>query len=90
MKTSAALPTSIGLAIAIGGPALLVSPAHRLLGDAQILQTRLLDQLILWGLFGAIIGLVVLWERRPLNSIGCHFRSSTSTSHEWEVMRMQA
>ena len=72
MKTSVVQPTNIGLAIAIGGPALLVSPAHSILGDAQALQTRLLDQLILWGLFGAIIGLVVFWERRPLVSIGWH------------------
>jgi len=72
MKTSAVRSTSIGLAIAIGGPALLVSPAHRLLGNAQALQTRLLDQLILWSLFSAIIGLVVFLERRPLTSIGWH------------------
>ena len=71
MKTSAMLHTSMGLAIEIGGPALLVSPAHRLLGDAQALPTRLLDQLILWGLFGAIIGLVVLWERIRLTT-GAH------------------
>src|ERR1700694_4508974 len=72
MKTSAGWPVGVGLLIAVGGPALLVSPLHRFLGDPQALQTRLLDQLILWGLFGAIIALVALWERRPLVSIGWH------------------
>jgi membrane protease YdiL (CAAX protease family) len=72
MKASALWPIGVGLVIAIGGPALLVSPLHRFLGDAQALPTRLLDQLILWGLFGAIMALVVFWERRPLTSIGWH------------------
>ncbi|MFQ5698393.1 MAG: hypothetical protein ACE5IL_08930 [Myxococcota bacterium] len=34
----------LGLTVAFGGPALLVSPAHRLLGDPDRLTTRVLDQ----------------------------------------------
>src|ERR1700682_79137 len=72
MRTKAGWPAAVGLPLALGGPALLVSPLHRLLGDPQALQTRLLDQLILWGLFAAIIAGVAFWERRPLGSIGWH------------------
>lgn len=72
MKAGGKWPVGMGLLIAVGGPALLISPLHRVLGDPQALQTRLLDQIILWCLFGAIIALVAFLERRPLVSIGWH------------------
>jgi len=60
----------VGLAIALGGPALLVSPAHRLLGEPDRLTTRVVEQFALWLLLAVILGIVVLWERQPLSSIG--------------------
>ncbi|TYL86791.1 CPBP family intramembrane glutamic endopeptidase [Bradyrhizobium cytisi] len=64
------LPTLSGLALALGGPALLASPAHRLLGDADALRTRVVDQLCLLAMAGGVIAIVLLWEARPLASIG--------------------
>jgi membrane protease YdiL (CAAX protease family) len=64
------LPTLAGLALALGGPALLASPAHRLLGDEDALGTRVLDQFCLLAMVGGVIAVVLLWEERPLASIG--------------------
>ena len=64
------LAVTVGLAIALGGPALLASPAHRVLGPPERLVTKLLDQLALWSMFAAIIAVVLVWEGRPLTSIG--------------------
>lgn len=63
-------PQIVGLAIALGGTALLVSPAHRVLGDPNRLATRVLDQLAMWALLAAVVAVVLLWERRPLASLG--------------------
>jgi len=62
--------TRVGLLVAIGGVALLASPAHRLLGDPARLRTQVLDQLVLWLLFAAVLAIVLVWERAPLASIG--------------------
>jgi uncharacterized protein len=63
------MPTLVGLAIAWGGIALLISPASRLLGDPQRLPAQILGQIALWSLFGAILIIVVRWERQPLASM---------------------
>jgi membrane protease YdiL (CAAX protease family) len=63
-------PTLAGLVLALGGPTLLASPAHRLLGDENALRTRVLDQLCLLALVGGVLVVVLLWEARPLASIG--------------------
>ena len=59
-----------GLGVAFGGTILLVSPVAKLLGDPQRLSTRVLYQLALWALFASIVAIVILWERRSLDSIG--------------------
>ncbi|HEV3041403.1 MAG TPA: hypothetical protein VHA33_26810 [Candidatus Angelobacter sp.] len=64
------LPLFVGLGVALGGTALLVSPASRIVGDPAKLTTRVLYQLILWVLLGLVILIVTLWERRSLSSIG--------------------
>lgn len=67
--TSFALPTLVGLILALGGPALLASPLNRRLGDEDALAPRLADQFRLLALTVGVIAMV-LWERRPLASIG--------------------
>ena len=70
MQKSNAVSTSAGLAVAWGGPALLVSPLDRLLGSPERLATKIAEQLILWAFFAMILAIVVLWEKLPLESIG--------------------
>jgi membrane protease YdiL (CAAX protease family) len=77
------LPTLAGLALALGGPALLASPAHRLLGDEDAVQTRVVDQLCLLVITGGVIAIVLLWEARPLASIG--WRGFGFASFAWGV-----
>ena len=60
---------AVGLIVAFGGMALLVSPASRVLGAPGRLQTRLLEQLALWGLFATLLAIVILWEKLPLASL---------------------
>jgi membrane protease YdiL (CAAX protease family) len=60
----------VGLAVAWGGTALLLSPASRLLGAPDQLSTNILGQLGLWVLLGAVVAILVLWEKQPLASIG--------------------
>jgi len=61
--------SSVGLVVAFGGMALLVSPASRLLGDPDRLLTQVFGQLALWTLFAAILALVIFWEKQPLSSL---------------------
>ena len=61
-----ALPTLVGLVLALGGPALLAS---RRPGDQEALGPHLADQVRLLALTVGVIAMV-LWERRPLASIG--------------------
>lgn len=58
-----------GLLIAFGGPALLLSPAHRLLGAPRQIATKVFEQLVLWILLAIIIAIVVVWEKEPLTSM---------------------
>lgn len=59
----------VGLVVAWGGTALLVSPAAGLLGDPTSIVTKCLEQAALWMLFAAVIGIVILWEKQPLASL---------------------
>jgi membrane protease YdiL (CAAX protease family) len=59
----------VGLVVAWGGTAILVSPLVGFLGDSGSVATQCLEQGTLWLLFAAIIGIVVLWEKRPLASL---------------------
>jgi len=61
--------SSVGLIVAFGGMALLVSPASRLLGDPDRLLTRVFGQLALWSLLAAILAIVTFWEKQPLGSL---------------------
>ena len=62
-------PVVVGLLVAFGGPAVLLSPADRLLGPPERLMTKLLEQLMLWVLLAIIVAIVIFWERRPLASM---------------------
>jgi membrane protease YdiL (CAAX protease family) len=68
------LPTIIGLCIALGGPALLFTPVHRLFGNPESVTTKVLELLFLWLLCGSIWAIVVWWEKRPMSSIGLQLR----------------
>jgi membrane protease YdiL (CAAX protease family) len=63
-------PTWLGLAVACGGPLLLVSPVGRLLGPPCRLRTQVLEQLAMWVLLAALLFVVLAVEGRPLASIG--------------------
>lgn len=56
--------------MALGGPALLASPAVSILGDPARLTTHLFDQLSMWALFALLVAIIIWGERRSLNSIG--------------------
>jgi uncharacterized protein len=71
------LPTVTGLAIALFGPVVAFVPVHKMLGEPQSFTARAVDQLVLWALFGLIVAIVVLWEKRPLSSIGLRWRWSS-------------
>jgi membrane protease YdiL (CAAX protease family) len=60
----------VGLMIAWGGPALLLSPAGRLLGPPERLTTMFLQQLALWASLGIILTIVLAWEKLSLGSLG--------------------
>jgi uncharacterized protein len=64
------LAALVGLVVAWGGVAVLISPAGRLLGPTESLATQVLGQLVLWALLGIIVAIVILWERRTLASMG--------------------
>ncbi|MGE5530297.1 MAG: lysostaphin resistance A-like protein [Patescibacteria group bacterium] len=63
------LASSIGLLIAWGGTALLLSPAARLPGDPSSIATLCLGQLALWLLFAGVAAIVFLWEKEPPASL---------------------
>jgi membrane protease YdiL (CAAX protease family) len=62
-------PIIVGLLVAWGGTALLVSPAAQFLGDPSSLLVSVLGQVALWLLCAAVIGIVLFWERKPLESL---------------------
>ena len=69
MSSSQVAPVLVGLLVAWGGTALLVSPVGRLLGNPDKIATKCREQAALWILFGMIIAIVVLWEKQPLTSL---------------------
>ena len=69
MSTWKGVAPVVGLLIAWGGTALLVSPAAGFFGDPASIVTRCLGQAALWLLLAAIVGLVVFWEKQPLASL---------------------
>lgn len=69
-KETVTLPTMVGLLVALGGVAALASAAGRWLGDPAALRTRVLEQLFLWLLLAGVLAIVLVWENRPLSSIG--------------------
>ena len=64
------LPTILALALSLLGPIVLASPAGRILGDLALLRTKLIGQFALWCLAAIVVAIVLLWEHRPLSSIG--------------------
>jgi membrane protease YdiL (CAAX protease family) len=70
LKSNNILPALVGLTVAWGGTALLLSPADRLLGRPDQLRTKVLEQLVLWVLLVMTVAIVMLWEKQPLASMG--------------------
>jgi membrane protease YdiL (CAAX protease family) len=64
------LAVFVGLMVAWAGPAVLISPAARMLGPPDRPSTEIVGTLLMWALLGAIVGIVVFWEKQPLKSLG--------------------
>jgi membrane protease YdiL (CAAX protease family) len=62
-------PAVVGLLVAWGGVALLVSPVAQFLGDSSSVVVGVLGQAVLWLICAAVIGVVVFWEKKPLASL---------------------
>jgi uncharacterized protein len=77
MRRSKDFPTMTGLAIALFGPVAAFAPVHKMLDEPQSFTIRVVDQIVLWTLFGLIVAIVVLWEKRPLSSIGLRWQWSS-------------
>ena len=59
----------VGLLVAFGGPAVLLSPADRLLGPQERMITKVFEQLVMWLLLAIVIVIVILWEKQSLASM---------------------
>lgn len=59
----------MGLLLAWGGTALLVNPAAGRVADSSSVSGGVVDQVALWLLFAAVVGIVVFWEKQPLGSL---------------------
>jgi uncharacterized protein len=66
---SQTVPAISGLLVAWGGTAVLVSPLARLATDATSALTGILGQIALWLLCATVVGIVIFWEKRPLESL---------------------
>ncbi len=64
------LPVVIGLALALGGPALLALASDRVSADNDGMATNLMAQFVMWVLLGAVLAITLKWEREPLASLG--------------------
>ena len=71
----------VGLLIAYGGPALLLSPADRLLGPQTSMVTKVLELVAMWLFVAAIVAIVIFWEKQPLASMW--LRPFSWTSIAW-------
>src|SRR5215471_19014646 len=77
MRHESAIPAAVGLAVAWGGTALLVSPVFSFLISPIALRvkisspilTNLLGQAALWLLCAIVIAVVLRWEKQPLASL---------------------
>ena len=71
MKPFNRLAALVGLIVAWGGVAALISPAAVwLLGPSDRLTTQVLGELVLWALLGIIVCVVIFWEKQTLASMG--------------------
>jgi membrane protease YdiL (CAAX protease family) len=59
----------VGLTVAWGGTALLISPVARSLGDPSRVAHALIGQALLWTIAAGVVASVLLWERRSIHSI---------------------
>jgi hypothetical protein len=66
--------TIVGLGVALLGPAMLFTPARRLLGDTEGTAARVVELLFLWLLAGTMLVFVVWWEGLGLAAIGLALR----------------
>jgi hypothetical protein len=66
------LATVTGLCIAISGPVLIASFGEKLFSNFESLISKIFQQIILATLLIVVLGIVLLWERKPLSSIGLH------------------
>ena len=69
VKSVSIVAAVAGLTVAWGGPLVLLSPADRLLGAPERMTTKILEQLVLWGLVAVIVAIVIFWEKQPLASL---------------------
>jgi uncharacterized protein len=68
------LATTVGLCLALFGPALLFMPCRKLTGQPERVTTRVLELLFLWVLAGSIVAIVIWWENLPFASIGLQLK----------------
>ncbi len=61
--------TLVGLALTWGGTALLISPRLSFLRDAERPRLMWVGIALYWGLAVAVLAIVLLWERQPLQSL---------------------
>jgi len=64
------LAVTSGLALALAGPALLAIGCERLPAGLSAVAKSLIGQIGMWTLLGGIVAITLLWERRPLASLG--------------------
>ena len=61
-------PVAAGLALSLGGPVLVPFVSGPFAGASAAAQS-IAGQLMLWALLGALVAIVLGWERRPLASL---------------------
>jgi len=61
---------AVGLLVALAGPPLVAVLSLRISGPMPSAAASIAGQAALWALAAAVLGIVLLWERLPLRSIG--------------------
>jgi membrane protease YdiL (CAAX protease family) len=84
MAERAALPALATLALALGGPPAIAVAARRGIGDSTSVAAALPFDLLLWGLFAAVLASVIRVERKPLASIG--FKTPGWSTVVWSLL----
>src|SRR5947207_9518958 len=69
MRTRNTVPAIVGLLVAWGGTALLVSPVAWSARHTAPIVTSLLAEVALYLLCGLVVGIVLFWEKKPLASL---------------------